>query len=246
MVFSTGWGFVAAMLVLASTASAKEPQPPEPLPGENGMDTSYGTIKMPYHAVSRDAPAAIEAHVRLHPGSGAQNSPMVLFAFVVATSTVSTELVELTTGNGTPLRIERDERDPGGRDQKLWVKGIDLPPPGEEIVLRGRAAADNNGRYQVGALVIAFDAEWKKVITTQGEVAQLYSYLFLTSSGVETSAFAPPFEGQGNVVPLWGLAMVAVMAGTGAYGWRRWRRRKASSGGGPKLEHADLDVAGRD
>jgi hypothetical protein len=56
-----------------------------------------------------------------------------------------------------------------------------------------------NGQFHVGIIVIAFDKEYHKIVTTRNEVAEVYGYSLFRASGVRPDRGHPPFEGQGNV-----------------------------------------------
>jgi hypothetical protein len=200
-----------------------EKAPPSPLPGDNGMDTSFGTIRSDLHRPSDSGPVDWEARTTIKPGA-ASDAARFLFALVSQTPTLEVHLLNLTTADGTPIAVDRDEREEGALVPKLFVNASAMPSPGTEIVLRGTAAADNNGRYQVGSLVIAFDADWEKVVTPDGDVAQLYGYGYVSAAGLDGRG--PPFEGSGNVAPFGVVAFLFLLPLGGIVGGVEWMRRR--------------------
>lgn len=226
-----------AFVVLFSWPWSEPDDAPSPLPGENGMHTSFGTISSELVERYGSQPVDWQARVNLTSGS-TPDAAMFLFGFVPETRSLAIELTNITTASGVPIPIERDER---AASPKVFVNASALPAD-EEIILQGQAAASRNGRHQVGSLVIAFDPDWEKVVTPQGDVAQLYAYGYVGASGV--SAAGPPFEGRGNVGPLalvW--LLVALPVGLVVAGAQVRGRGGVAVGRRPPPEEAPPPVA---
>lgn len=219
---------VALMLTVplgALQASGQEPLPSAVPPPGNGADNAFGTLHMPFRTEFTGPPAPVEARIVLKAGGGLDPAGHVLFAFDAPNPAVRVQFLSLERASGQSVDLETDERAGPGRDSrqpKVIVESEDLAP-GEEVVMRGLVEARSNGRFMVGALVIPFDADWRRVGAGTGEVVELYGYSKVTSMGLPAPGLTPPFQGRGSG-PLAGLVITALALGCAAMGLYLGRR----------------------
>jgi len=71
-----------------------------------------------------------------------------------------------------------------------------LPQNATSLVLRGTAVAHANGRFQLGALLVPHDVQWRPVRSLNGTLLEIYEPATLSGVGI---AHGPPFVGAGNV-----------------------------------------------
>lgn len=221
-------GLLLAVVLFAPSADALfGPRPPSPLPGDNGMDTPLGSLRMPLRPPG-DNVHELQATAVLK-GDPAVDAARYMFAFVSDDPSLQVRLDRLQLEDGAPLPLDRDERTPHGRDPRVFVLAGDMPPPGTPIRLEGEASAEPPGRHQVGALVVAFRTDWTKADSSDGEIAQLYAYAFVTGAGGPEGPFDAPLHGLGNVVPYVGLLALGVLppAAILAAPWLRRALRQA-------------------
>ena len=187
---------------------------------ENGADTSFAFIDMPAYATFRGAPVPLAATVVFAASAQIPRDGHVMFSFHSESPRAQIQLLGITTGPGREVPIESEERDAGTDTPKVFVRGADLPAPGASLLLLGEATADGNGRFQIGAFVLAFDEEWAPYETGAGDPSSVYAFTRLGSDAFEGGA---PFEGSGNSgAPIALLVAVGGAAG-GGYAWTHWR-----------------------
>jgi hypothetical protein len=225
-------GLLVLLLVAAPVAQARKPQTPQPEPGQNGMDTVVGTIASPVHKEARPGGAPWEATFLLR-ADGVPGAAHIMVAFVASNPAVHPWLDTIQTASGKTLAPspDQDHRRRGSSESKVFLDADQLLS-GEEVTMRGWVEVEENGRNQVGALVIAFDEGWRKIVAPDGRYAQLYAYGFVGEHDLGTSSFGPPFQGQGNPVPFALVSLVVFVPAALIGGWigfERWRQARSNS-----------------
>lgn len=205
----------------AAQATHKQTQPVQP-----GPENDFGIVEWaPVYPETDGSPTPIEAHITLKEWDGADAMAYVLLAFNVKTDTVPVTLEEIRTGAGQDVSLHADDRDVEPMTPKVMVALEELP--NGTAVLRGTVAADNNGRFHLGAMAIGFDDEFSKLSLPSGHSAEVYGSAEVTAEGVSAGGLAPPFEGDSNEVhlPSTGLPLALLLLTLTAWGFRAGTRR---------------------
>lgn len=201
---------IAMLLVLVLAATPTHAQPSGGDFG-NGQSNAFGSISMsPY--LAGPGPVTMEAVVRIADPGALPADGFVLFGFNALDATVHANVEGVFTPEGE--RLDAVPGTPTGDDrQPRYAVPASLLVESPQVVLRGLAWANGNGRFHVGALAMAFASDWSP-ITVGGEQAQLYAYGWL---GARELSQAIPFSGQGN--DAWALAPAIALVALCVFLW---------------------------
>ena len=203
---NTVWIALVCALALTAPAAAEF---------QNGQSSQFGTISLPAYMPGR-GPVAVEARIHLADVAGLPGDGHLLLGFNTLDSQAHGRLDGVFGADGTALAVEKSS---GGPDApRLAIATSALTGP--DLVLRGTAWSDANGRFHIGALALAFTGDWGTVVTPDGQPAQLYGFTWLGAR--QLTGVAGPFSGQGND----GAALVPAFALIGLCGFLWWLSRR--------------------
>lgn len=199
---------VAIILAVAVPAAAEF---------RNAQPTSLGTVWMPPYLQGR-GPVEVEARIQLADPAALPQDGHLLVGFSTRDPTAHVRLDAVRRADGTLLHTAV----PGSDRPDQPRRSIAVAELGqtEEILLQGTAWADGNGRFHVGALAMAFTADWGPVVDADGEPAQAYGFTWLGAR--QLNGVAGLFTGQGND-PV-ALIPAAALVATCAFLW--WLSRR--------------------
>ena len=191
---------LAFALALATPAAAEF---------RNAEPTALGTVWMPPYLQGR-GPVEVEARIRLADPAALPQDGHLLVGFSTRDPMAHVRIDAVRRSDGSPLHAvppDSDRPDQPRRSVAVADLGRDT-----EILLKGTAWADGNGRFHVGALVMAFTADWGPVVDASGAPAQAYGFTWLGAR--QLNGVAGPFTGQGNdpVALIPAVALVAICA----------------------------------
>lgn len=170
----------------------------------NAQPTSLGTVWMPPYLQGR-GPVEVEARIRLADPAALPPDGHLLVGFSTRDPMAHVRLDAVRRADGTSLHAATPDSD--GPDQPRRSIAVAELGGTAEILLQGTAWADGNGRFHIGALAMAFTADWGPVVDAGGEAAQAYGFTWLGAR--QLNGVAGPFTGQGNdpvaLIPALGL-----------------------------------------
>jgi hypothetical protein len=199
-------GALRVALALALAVAAIAPAAAE---FRNAQPTALGTVWMPPYLQGR-GPVEVEARIRLADPAALPQDGHLLVGFSTRDPMAHVRLDAVRRADGGPLRAASTDSDRPDQPRRA-IAVADIGPAGE-ILLQGTAWADGNGRFHVGALAMAFTADWGPVVDASGQPAQAYGFTWLGAR--QLNGVAGPFTGQGNdpVALIPAVALVATCA----------------------------------
>lgn len=239
----------SCLAVLVALCALPAPAAAQPDPS-NGQATGFGTITMPAY-LSGPGPMPVTARIHIDDVSQLPADGHLLFGFSTLDAQAHVRLDGLETADGTAIAAEPGSSPGTASEPRIAVTVASLQGLANagDLVLKGTAWADGNGRFHIGALAMAFDAGWAPLEGPDGP-AQLFAFSWLGAK--ELTDGGAPFAGRGNLAPTW--IPVLLLGGICAMLWwlskglpRRHGRAKALPGllqhnatnpaKGPQFEH---------
>lgn len=245
---------LAVPLVLPVAGAQADQQPAAPGDFANGQVNGLGRIAMEPYVEANGAPVLLAARITLLDRATLERASSLLVAINLEAKDVEVGGQRLAAGDRvfTPTRTDVAE---GGKQFQSFYDPAEILASSAggqvDLVLTATATAKANGQWHVGALVIAFDAGWGTLRSSDGGAAVLYGFSLVMEDGLAGSALAP-FHGQGNAGILL-LPAVVALAGAAGGAWQlaaicrakvAQARLRQAKGPGPAGAGAGVRTAG--
>lgn len=213
---------LALALLLSALPAAQAAEQPREAPAElrTGQSTAFGSIVMEPYVPAAEGPRAavpVEARVVLRDLDALGRASTLLFALNLHSAEADLTVDGVVADDGRAVPPLRTDTGEGGLQQQVFVDAHEVARHAADgavaLTVRGHATPHHRGQVHVGTLVVAYDADWVPVQSSDGP-AQLYAYSLVQS--MAGGGGPMPFHGEGNsllVLPVAALSALVLVVG---------------------------------